>query len=271
MSETIDLDRYLTRIGRSGPHQPTLEVLQAITAAHAQSIPFENIDVRLGRPILLELDALFDKLVTQGRGGYCYEQNSLLLAVLRQLGFEVQPLGGRVRLAQPDRRIPTQRTHMLLRVMLEGKHWITDVGMGTASLTRALRLQADWEQSTPHDTRRLQHENGRWYHQILRAGKWIDACEFTADELPFIDRKVGNWYTSTHPDSMFCQRLTMALARPDGSRVTLLDQALTERQRDGGEQTRILDKADALDAALRQHYRIELPWDDVQLLFERIS
>lgn len=160
---------------------------------------------------------------------------------------------------------------MLLRVTLEGGHWITDVGMGAASLTRALRLQAELEQGTPHDTRRLQHENGRWYHQIRRAGHWVDACEFTEDELPFIDRKVGNWYTSTHPDSMFRQRLTVALARPDGSRVTLLDRTLSVRQRDGGEQTRILDSAAALDEALRQHFGMALPAADVRLLFERIS
>lgn len=104
MSAAIDLDRYLARIGCPGPHAPTLDSLQAITAAQVQGIPFENIDVRLGRPIPLEPEAVFDKLVTRGRGGYCYEQNGLLLAALRQLGFEVRPLGGRVRLAQPDRR-----------------------------------------------------------------------------------------------------------------------------------------------------------------------
>lgn len=266
----IELARYLARIGLAGPCPPTLDTLHALTAAHAQAIPFENIDVLLGRPIHLEPAALFDKLVSDRRGGYCFEQNGLLLAVLQQLGFDVRPLGARVRLNQPDRRVPTPRTHMLLEVRVDGSAWITDVGVGTGSLTRALRLQPDVEQPTPHDTRRLQREAGRWYHQLRHHQAWVDVYEFTEDELPFIDRKVGNWYTSTHPDSTFRHRLTAARAAPDGSRWTLANLQLSQHRHDGSAYNETLGSAPALREALDQHFGIHLPPADAAALFERI-
>ncbi|HMN21299.1 MAG TPA: arylamine N-acetyltransferase [Ottowia sp.] len=267
----IDLARYLARIGLAGPCPPTLGTLHALTAAHAETIPFENLDVLLERPIELAPEVLFDKLVRRRRGGYCFEQNGLLLAVLQQLGFDVRPLGGRVRLGQPDRRVPTQRTHMLLQIRIDGQAWITDVGVGTASLTHALRLQADVEQRTPHDTRRLQHEAGRWYHQIRRAGAWVDVYEFTEEELPLIDRKVGNWYTSTHPDSVFRQRLMASRAAADGSRWSLANLRLSRHLNDGSEEHQTLASAQALGQALEQHFALTLPAADVSALFERIG
>lgn len=266
----IELARYLARIGLAGPCPPTPETLHALTAAHAQAIPFENIDVLLGRAIRLEPAALFDKLVRHRRGGYCFEQNGLLLAVLQQLGFDVRPLGARVRLGQPDRRVPTQRTHMLLEVRVDGVAWITDVGVGAASLTCALRLQPDVEQPTPHETRRLQREAGRWYHQIRRAGAWIDVYEFTEEELPLIDRQVGNWYTSTHPDSVFRRRLTIARAAPDGVRWTLANLHLSQHQNDGSEQRETLGSVPALREVLDRHFGIDLPPEDVAALFGRV-
>lgn len=266
----LDLARYLARIDLASASPPTLATLHALTAAHAQAIAFENIDVLLGRPIRIEPAALFDKLVLRRRGGYCFEHNGLLLAVLRQLGFDARPLGGRVRLGQPDRAIPTPRTHMLVEVRVDGARWITDVGVGAASLTRALRLQPDVDQQTPHDTRRLQHERGRWYHQLRRGDAWIDVYEFTEEELPFIDRKVGNWYTSTHPDSVFRQRLSAARAAADGSRWTLANLHLVHHLRDGREQRATLDSAPALHDVLRQHFGIDLPLADAVALFERV-
>src|SRR5215467_3806047 len=80
----IDLDRYFARIGYHGPRDATLATLHGIANAHVQAIPFENLDVLLGRPIDLELAAIQRKLIDDRRGGYCFEQNSLLLAVLTE-------------------------------------------------------------------------------------------------------------------------------------------------------------------------------------------
>ena len=124
-----DLDAYFERIGYSGPCEPTLGVLNAITLAHTSAIPFENLDVLLGRPIALDPASLVDKLVRRRRGGYCFEQNGLLLIVLEALGFQAVPISARVRWQRP-RDFTPPRTHLFLRVELDGESWLADVGIG---------------------------------------------------------------------------------------------------------------------------------------------
>src|SRR5215510_7467457 len=97
------LDKYFARIGYQGPRMPNLQVLHALTGLHTQNIPFENLDVLLGRGIDLADDAVFEKLVERRRGGYCFEQNALFMRVLCALGFEVKPLSARGRIFWPDR------------------------------------------------------------------------------------------------------------------------------------------------------------------------
>jgi len=106
----VDLDAYFARTGYTGPRTPTLETLHGLVRAHVQTIPFENLDVLLGKPIDLEPAALMQKLVHDRRGGYCFEQNTLLLEVLTALGFHVRPLSARVRWQRPRDYTPA-RTH----------------------------------------------------------------------------------------------------------------------------------------------------------------
>jgi len=224
----LDLDAYCARVGYDGPRTPTLSTLHAITAAHTRAIPFENLDVLLGRGIAIDPAAIFAKLVVQRRGGYCFEQNGLLLAVLDTLGFQVVPISARVRWQRP-RDFTPPRTHVFLRVELDGGSWLTDVGVGGMSLTAALRLEADVEQTTPHEPRRLIREGARWFHQARLGDTWHDVCEFTLEEMPRIDRELGNWYTSAHPQSHFKNRLWVARAGYDGERRTLLNRDFTVR------------------------------------------
>ncbi|HEX5659090.1 MAG TPA: arylamine N-acetyltransferase [Polyangiales bacterium] len=254
---SFDLDEYLERIAYDGPREPTLHVLHALTAAHSQTIPFENLDVMLGRPVRLELDAVHDKLVRQRRGGYCFEQNGLFLHVLAQLGFTVLPLSARVRLQRP-RDFTPPRTHLFVRVELEGQSWLTDVGVGAMSLTSALRLVLDVAQETPHEPRRIVHEQGRFFHQAYFAETWNDVYEFTLEQMPPIDRELGNWYTSTHPSSHFRTATMVARAAPDGARITLLNRELSFRQRDGRADKREL-RAHEVEAALLEHFGLRLP------------
>ena len=258
MRADIDLDAYFSRIGYWGERNPTLSTLHAITAAHVQSIPFENLDVLLGRPIHLDAGAVFQKLVHDARGGYCFEQNGLLLHVLEELGFAVRPLSARVRLQRPRDFIPP-RTHVFIRVEIDGESWLTDVGIGGVSLTSAIRLQPDITQSTAHEPRRLKREGGLWFHQVRFGHEWHDVCEFTLEEMPPIDRELGNWFTSAHPQSHFKNRLIVARALADGRRVSLLNHDLNIRQRDGNaEKTHITD-ADQLLDVLRNHFGLQFP------------
>lgn len=254
----IDLDAYFTRIGYRGSREPVLSTLNAIPAAHVGAIPFENIDVLRGMPIELEIGALEQKLVFARRGGYCFEQNTLLLEVLGQLGFRVQPISARVRWGRPREFTPA-RTHLFVRVELDDGSYLADVGVGSMSLTSALRLDAEGEQATPHEPRRIVRENHVLFHQARLGDAWHDVNEFTLEEMPLIDRIVANWYTSTHPHSHFRNRLIVARAKPDGARVTLADRDLTQRARDGQAYvTRIANHAELL-AVLEAHFGITLP------------
>jgi N-hydroxyarylamine O-acetyltransferase len=267
-SSPIDLPSYFRRIGYSGPRAATLEVLNGILAAHVRSIPFENLDVLLGRPISLAPEDIARKLIAERRGGYCFEHNTLLLHVLAALGFAVVPLSARVRIQQPREYIPA-RTHMFLRVELGGESWLADAGVGALSLTAAVKLEADTSQPTPHEPRRIVREgawtgftqrapDARLIHQAYFADTWNDVCEFTLEPMPEIDRVLANWYTSAHPASHFKHRLIAARATPEG-RVSLVNRELRVRGRDGRAELRQLASPDELLAVLAEHFDLRLP------------
>ena len=268
MQHDLDLDAYFARIGHAGDRAPTLATLRALVLAHVQAIPFENLDVLLGRGIDLELAAIERKLVHARRGGYCFEQNTLLLAVLQALGYDATPLSARVRVQRP-RDFTPPRTHVFVLVGLDGERWLCDVGVGALSPTAPLRLDVETPQATPHEPRRL-IRHGAWasgdrrspdarvFHQVQLAGEWQDVCEFTLEPMPPIDREVANWFTSAHPQSHFRNRLMAARATATG-RVTLLNRELTHRGPDGIGDTRILRDQDELLHVLAAEFGLRFP------------
>ena len=254
----MNLAGYFQRIGYRGPYQPDVTLLSALTAAHTRSIPFENLDVLLARPISLEPEALYQKLVVERRGGYCFEQNGLFLEVLRELGFRVVPLSARVRL-QRAREFTPPRTHVFLRVELNGESWLTDVGVGALSLTSPLRLATGVEQATLHEPRRIVQEGERMFHQVRFGAEWQDVCEFTLEEMPPIDREVANWYTSAHPNSHFKNRLIVARAAPEGQRLSILNDQFTLRERHGTATTHQIASASELLELLLKRFGLSFP------------
>jgi N-hydroxyarylamine O-acetyltransferase len=268
MTFTPDLDAYFARIHHTGGRAPTLDTLRAIVLAHIQAIPFENLDVLLGRRIDLDPAAVERKLVHDRRGGYCFEHNSHLLHVLLALGFTATPLSGRVRVGRPRDYTPA-RTHCFVRVDLDGVPWLADVGVGALSPTAPLRFDTEDEQATPHEPRRLVREgawdglalrgpDARMLHQVRLGDAWQDVCELTMEPMPPIDREVGNWYTSAHPQSHFRNRLMVARATPAG-RVTVLNRELTIRDRTGRAETRAIETPDELLAILAEQFGLVFP------------
>jgi len=263
-----DLTGYFERIGYGGPTAPSLANLNALILAHVSAIPFENLDILLGRHIVIDPASVEEKLVARRRGGYCFEQNTYLMHVLRALGYPVAPLAARVRVNRPREEIPP-RTHMFLRVELPDGSWLVDVGVGGLSPSAALRLVLDERQEIPHEPRRLCSE-GEWhglslrapsaklYHQALLDGVWQDVYEFTLEGMPEIDRELGNWYTSTHPQSHFRSRLMVARATPHG-RLNLLNRRFTRRTNDGTSDARELKSPEELLAVLEREFGIALP------------
>jgi len=158
---SIDLAAYFERIGFSGPARPapTLDTLRALHLLHPQTIPFENLDVLIGRPVRLDLESVQRKLVESRRGGYCYEHNLLFRSVLQTLGFRVRSFAGRVLWGRDAPEMPA-RTHMLLLVDLDEGTFLTDVGFGGMTLSAPLALQTGLEQITPHGAFRLDDAGG---------------------------------------------------------------------------------------------------------------
>ncbi len=255
---SIDLDGYFERIGYQGPREPTLDVLNAISLAHTSSIPFENLDVLLERPIALDPASLFDKLVRQRRGGYCFEQNGLLLLVLEALGFKAVPISARVRWQQP-RSVTPARTHLFLRVEIDGESWLADVGIGGLSLTSAIRLNTVEPQATPHDTRRSSARAACSTTRSASARNGPTSTSSPSRRCRQIDRVLANWYTSAHPESHFKNRLVAALAVPDGRRYTLLNNELTIRKADGSSDVRRIASAEELLRVLEEYFGLKMP------------
>jgi N-hydroxyarylamine O-acetyltransferase len=261
MTTTVDLDAYFRRIGHDGGRAPTLETLRAIVARHAEAIPFENLDPLLGRPVRLDAASLEKKLVHEGRGGYCFEQNLLLRQVLEGLGYRVAGLAARVLWNAPEGRV-TPRTHMLLRVEVEGERYLADVGFGGQVLTAPLRFEPDVEQATPHEPFRLVRagEDGEYSLQSLIGGDWASLYRFEPNEQALVDYEVANWYVSTHPGSIFVNALLAARAVP-GRRYALRNDELATHDLDGATGRRTLGNAAEVRAALEGPLGLRLPDD----------
>ena len=262
----IDLDAYCRRVGYDGPRTATFETLRALHLLQPQAIAFENIDPLLGRPVLLDAASLARKLLHEGRGGYCYEQNLLFAHVLRALGFNVSEHAARVLWYVPD-GVKTPRVHMLLLVDLDGERYLTDVGFGGNVLTAPLLLESVDEQATPHEPFQVIEDDGRYTLQFKMRGEWLGLYRFDLSEQVLPDHEQGSWFVSTHPQSIFVNSLMGARAEPD-RRYALSNNQLSVHRR-GGETTKQtlanvgemrdaltglfklrLDGLDGLDAAL---------------------
>ena len=250
-----DIEAYFARIGYSGPRQPTLAMLREIVAKHPAAIPFENLDVLLGRVPPLDPGSLYDKLVRQQRGGYCFEHNILLMTVLRATGFQVVGLAGRVRAGRPPDTVGP-RTHMLLRVELpEGPHF-ADVGFGSLMPTTPVALEIGREQAAPHATLRLVPAGGELDLEARLGTEWCSLYRFSLQEQETIDYELAHWYTATHPQSLFVGNLVVS--RPDRDRrYTLLNNRFTIHHHGGMSERRILQGAEDLRDILSRFFGIE--------------
>jgi N-hydroxyarylamine O-acetyltransferase len=262
----MDLDAYCRRIGYDSPRRPTPDALRAIAYAHATTIPFENLSVLDTGAPELALDAVVDKLVHRGRGGYCYEQNRLLLAALEAFGFHVVPLSARVRYAVA-RETPTPRSHMVLAVTCAGRRWLVDAGFGRLTLTAPVDLDASAAQRTPHEDVRLVPHDGATLLQFAIGGEWRDGYAFDFVPQLAVDYAQQNWYTATRPGALFATNLVVAKPSREG-RHTLFNRTLTWRGIRGDETRTLISSRDKLEDVLARDFALrpgrelcEKAWD----------
>lgn len=236
--EKLDLDAYLSRLGYAGDLAPTAQTLRTLHRAHLSAIPFENLDIVLGRSIQLDIDSLQDKLVRSRRGGYCYEHNLLFGAVLERLGYTVSRLVARVR---PDGTGP--RTHMLLRVDVDGHAWLADVGFGGGVLEPIPLEAATTSQQGGWTYDLHRQDGGTWLLRSIRPDGPANLYSFTLEPHRPADYELINYYTSTHPNSPFTGR-AMAMRVEEEIHYTLVDRELTIRRPEGAVEQRELAGAE---------------------------
>jgi Arylamine N-acetyltransferase len=222
------LTSYFARLNWTEAAEVSEATLRALHLRHNCTIPFENLDVLLPREIQLDDQSLEDKLIAARRGGYCFEQNGLFERALREIGFNVRSVLGRVILSNPHQLPP--RTHRLLVVELNGERWIADVGFGGQTLTAPIRLQADKEQNTPHGVYRLINEGNDWTLQFRHHDRWQSMYIFDLVPQYFSDFVSGNFWSAHWPQSHFRHHLLMCRHLPDGGKLTLTNFHFTHQE-----------------------------------------
>ncbi len=249
----MDTSAYLARIGYTGSTTPDEATLRALHRAHMLRVPFENLDIGRGMPIVLDPERLYDKIVTRRRGGFCYELNGLFAELLREVGYEVSLHSARVfSNGQPG----PEFDHLVLRVRggALAEPFLADVGFGASHL-EPLRLVPDRVQADPAGEYRLVRAGSDWQmHERDAAGAWQPQHAFTLAPRELADFAEMCRYHQTSPDSHFTQKRVCSRATPEG-RISLSDKRLIVT-RHGQREERTLDDEAAVIAALRDHFDI---------------
>lgn len=249
--EKMNIEAYLERINYNGPLDPSPETLRALHVAHLLTVPFENLSIHAGEPIVLEEDALYTKIVEKNRGGFCYECNGLFAGLLRALGFEVAMLGAGV--AHREGGFGPNFDHMTLMVKLADR-WLVDVGFGD-SFVEPLLLDERGEQVQGTGSFRIADDDDRLV--LLRRNRdevWEPQYRFTLQPYGFADYEEMCLFHQTSPESHFTQNVICSRITEDG-RITLSGMKLiTTSGLQRHEQT--LNSSDEYDRILHDQFGV---------------
>jgi N-hydroxyarylamine O-acetyltransferase len=255
MTNSLDLDAYFARIQWGGSTRPSYDTLAGLLLAHMSRIPFENLDVLLGRRIRLDLDGVQEKLVGARRGGYCFEHGTLFAAALEKLGFEPVRHAARVVLVTP--RTESPRTHMFLTVPLAEGTFVVDPGFGALAPRIPVPLLDGVEAHIGPEMHWMAREGNHWVLHSRTPDKDIDCWVSALERENLVDFEMGNHYTATYRTSPFVNRIMMRALIEDG-RVTVMNRDVTIQHAGTSQSTQLADRA-ALRALLLEHFAIDLP------------
>lgn len=225
------LQNYLSRIGLDQAPRASLDGLHLLEDSHMRHVPFENLDVLIGRPLDLSPDALFEKIVSRGRGGYCFELNTLYGALLSEVGFDPVPMLARVWLRDPVETPP--RTHLVNRVSIDGQDWISDVGFGGRAARCPIKIEDGYEVDDGDGRIRITKDTEFGYRiSRFQDGAWSDQYTVETEAAHMADILSGNHWTESHPESHFRHGIGVGLFTVEG-RTSFYGGVLTHR----GEET----------------------------------
>jgi N-hydroxyarylamine O-acetyltransferase len=250
----VALDRYFGRIGWRGDVSPTLATLAGLLRSHTRTIPFENLDVLLQRPVRLDLASLQAKLVGARRGGYCFEHATLFAAVLEALGFAPIRHTARVVLYAPRAEVP--RTHMVLTVPVGAQTFVVDPGFG--SLAPRVPVPLVDRPDAPSDaTHWMTRDDDHWVLRSRTPDAIVNCWATTLERDNLVDFEVGNHYTATHAASPFVNRLMLRAITDDGH-VAVMNRDVTRVDARGSHSRRLAGRAE-LRALLNEDFGFDLP------------
>jgi N-hydroxyarylamine O-acetyltransferase len=252
----MQLEVYLERIQYRGELTPTLSVLNAIHAAHVCSIPFENIDVQLGRPLTISINDAYRKIVEQHRGGWCYEQNGLFGWALSEIGFHVTRLAASVMRNPEDDQ--SAANHLCLLVTCPGEaqlQFLVDVGFGGSMFQPLLLTERTYHQS-PFELGLKQLDDGYWHfsEDLGSAPFGFYFLTDPGDEQALADKSD---FLQNDPSSNFVLNL-VAQKRSIDRHTTLRGRVIRRVSKDVVK-SEILDSPNALVKALFDEFDLDLP------------
>ncbi len=281
MTNSDRLAAYFERLKLDAAPSADVAGLTQVQKAHRHAIAFENLDIPLGRTIRIDADSVFDKLVTQRRGGYCYEQNRLFADMLALIGLPSRPLLGRVQLGLVPGDVPS-RTHTLLLLEIDGEPWIADAGFG-GSFAPPLPLRdgasASTDDGAMHRVRKIGEAGSLGGEWVLERGgtsaamdnraspddAWKPQFVFDLSPVAPIDLELCNHWTSTRPETRFVTAHVVSIVTPGGF-AALTETALKLYDAQVGTSEQILASPTAYHAALRDIFDLSISLADVEAL-----
>ncbi|MDX6383060.1 MAG: N-hydroxyarylamine O-acetyltransferase [Blastocatellia bacterium] len=249
----MDINAYLERIKYTGPLAVNDEALRGLQVAHLRTVPFENLSIHSGEPILLNDEALFEKIVRRRRGGFCYELNGLFAALLRSLGFDVIMLSAQV--ANAEGVFGPDFDHMALLVSLAEK-WLVDVGFGDSFPEPLLIDKADEQTQGAGAYRIFGEGDTRILSQRSDREEWQPQYRFTMKPYQYGDYLEMCHYHQTSEKSHFTRARICSRATTAG-RISLSDMRLIETA-GGQKHERLLSNQDEYATILSEHFGIVL-------------
>lgn len=254
----MNIPQYLERIHYRGLLQTDGETLRSLQIAHMLTVPFENLDIGLKRPIKIDEESIWEKLITQRRGGFCYELNGLFAWLLKHIGFDVTYLNARVFNREGNLGIDFDHLALLVQIPGQSTRWLADVGFGD-SFTEPLNLDEQGEQV-----------QGLRAYQLEKSGAgfivWQKNYDGSWERQYFLDLQPHQFpeeyeaaclYHQTSPESSFTRGSIISRATANG-RISLEDGRLILTE-NGKRSERFLDSQDEYQSLLKEHFNVTLP------------
>lgn len=246
----MDAQAYLQRISYKGFLTSNLSTLEALAQAHLGTVPFENFDIHLGRPVRLDGESLYRKIVTRRRGGFCYELNGLFALLLRNLGYEVDMLSARV---FRNGKSGQEFDHMALRVCDGTNQYLVDVGFGDGS-PLPIELRAGALREDRGNQYRLHASRRGLLFEMEDPNGFVKGYELSLSTRRTSDFEPMCRHHQTSARSWFTQERICVLITPAGKR-SLVEGVLKE----DGQATQELKDPGRVLTLLRERFDLDLP------------